>query len=149
MIQLEPEGSTQGYPLDSVEVLRKIQYTYWNPSRLLLKIENLPDHRSNPSRIRRILKDGCEGSYEVLKSKNYFVYSDTERLSQSDEVLKLKNLKERCIIKSFQVYISRKMLKITYSLTSQAKRTSSSLKVYDHCINSQVKDYELKTKFKA
>ncbi|GKB73318.1 hypothetical protein Tco_0934730 [Tanacetum coccineum] len=58
MIQPEPEGSTQGYPLVSVEVLR-------------------------------ILKDGGKD----------FGYSDTERLSQSDEVLKLKNFKKDATLK--------------------------------------------------
>ncbi|GKA81277.1 hypothetical protein Tco_0787969 [Tanacetum coccineum] len=107
-----------------------------------------------------------------------FRYSDTEHLSRSDEVLKLKNFKKDATLKLFkstnqeryehvspdkftrwqsiQDDVKRlclvddlKMLKITYSLTSQAIRTSSSLKVYDHYINSQVKDYELKTKVKA
>ncbi|GJV79785.1 putative reverse transcriptase domain-containing protein [Tanacetum coccineum] len=45
MIQPEPEGSTQGYPLDSVEVLR-FDTSAGNPvNEILLKL-NLPDHRS-------------------------------------------------------------------------------------------------------
>ncbi|GKB32872.1 hypothetical protein Tco_0872273 [Tanacetum coccineum] len=44
MIQPEPEGSTQGYPLDSVEVLRF--YTLaGNPVKEILLKLNLPDHR--------------------------------------------------------------------------------------------------------
>ncbi|GJZ85978.1 hypothetical protein Tco_0657588 [Tanacetum coccineum] len=44
MIQPEPEGSTQGYPLDSVEVLRF--YTLaGNPIKEILLKLNLPDHR--------------------------------------------------------------------------------------------------------
>ncbi|GKD17933.1 hypothetical protein Tco_1207091 [Tanacetum coccineum] len=42
--------------------------------------------------------------------------------------VKVKETQERRIIKAFQVNISRKKLKITYSHTSQAKGTSSSLK---------------------
>ncbi|GKB00595.1 hypothetical protein Tco_0828588 [Tanacetum coccineum] len=64
MIQPEPEGSTQGYPLVSVEVLR-------------------------------ILKDGGE----VKEFQRSFCHSDTERLSRSDEVLKLKNFKKDATLK--------------------------------------------------
>ncbi|GJY47447.1 hypothetical protein Tco_0436510 [Tanacetum coccineum] len=56
IIQPEPEGSTKGYPLDSVEVLRYLK---------------------NGVRIQRS-----------------FRHSDTERLSRSDEALKLKNFKK-------------------------------------------------------
>ncbi|GJW04016.1 hypothetical protein Tco_1562872 [Tanacetum coccineum] len=52
MIQPEPEGSTQGYPLDSVEVLR-LNTSAGNPVKEILLKLNLPDHR--------ILKDGGEG----------------------------------------------------------------------------------------
>ncbi|GKB22487.1 hypothetical protein Tco_0861888 [Tanacetum coccineum] len=51
MIQPEPEGSTQGYPLDSVEVLR-FDASAGNPVKEILLKLNLPDHR--------ILKDGGE-----------------------------------------------------------------------------------------
>ncbi|GJY59252.1 hypothetical protein Tco_0459144 [Tanacetum coccineum] len=49
MIQPEPEGSTQGYPLDSVEVLR-FNTLAGNPVKEILLKLNLPDHKS-------ILKD--------------------------------------------------------------------------------------------
>ncbi|GKB11826.1 hypothetical protein Tco_0845749 [Tanacetum coccineum] len=52
MIQPEPEGSTQGYPLDSVEVLRFYTSAGDTVKEILLKL-NLSDHR--------ILKDGGEG----------------------------------------------------------------------------------------
>ncbi|GKB40847.1 hypothetical protein Tco_0885789 [Tanacetum coccineum] len=67
MIQSEPEGSTQGYPLVSVEVLR-------------------------------ILKDRGE----VKEFQRSFRHSDTERLSQSYEVLKLKNFKKDETLKLFK-----------------------------------------------
>ncbi|GJY81921.1 hypothetical protein Tco_0494672 [Tanacetum coccineum] len=51
MIQPEPEGSTQGYPLVSVEVLR-FYTSAGNPVKDILLKLNLPDHR--------ILKDGGE-----------------------------------------------------------------------------------------
>ncbi|GJU60395.1 hypothetical protein Tco_1238161 [Tanacetum coccineum] len=52
-----------------------------NPVKEILLKLNLPDHR--------ILKDGGED----------FCYSDTERLSRSDEVLKLKNFKKDATLK--------------------------------------------------
>ncbi|GKA24622.1 hypothetical protein Tco_0710655 [Tanacetum coccineum] len=62
MIQPEPEGSTQGYPLVSVEVLR-FYTSAGNPVKEILLKLNLPDHR--------ILKDGGE----VLKLKNFKKYA--------------------------------------------------------------------------
>ncbi|GJS86419.1 hypothetical protein Tco_0769055 [Tanacetum coccineum] len=88
MIQPEPEGSTQGYPLDSVEVLR-FYTSAGNPVKEILLKLNLPDHRS-------ILMD----SKMVVKYMfQDFRYSDTERLSRSDEVLKLKNFKKDATLK--------------------------------------------------
>nr|GEW43626.1 hypothetical protein [Tanacetum cinerariifolium] len=52
MIQPEPEGSTQGYPLVSVEVLRKTHTLVGNLIKEILLKLNLPDHRT--------LKDGGE-----------------------------------------------------------------------------------------
>ncbi|GKA49051.1 FAR1 DNA binding domain, zinc finger, SWIM-type, MULE transposase domain containing protein [Tanacetum coccineum] len=79
MIQPEPEGSTQGYPLDSVEVLR-INTTAGNPVKEILLKLNLPDHRS-------IFTD----SKEQIKM-------EIERRS-----VKAKELRERCIIKAFKL----------------------------------------------
>ncbi|GKA27764.1 hypothetical protein Tco_0713932 [Tanacetum coccineum] len=45
MIQPEPEGSTQGYPLVSVEVLR-LDISAGNPVKEILFKLNLPNHRS-------------------------------------------------------------------------------------------------------
>ncbi|GKD60722.1 hypothetical protein Tco_1298231 [Tanacetum coccineum] len=50
---------------------------------------------SRSSRIRRILKDGGE----VKEFQRSFRHSDTERLSRSDEVLKLKNFKKDATLK--------------------------------------------------
>ncbi|GKE60095.1 hypothetical protein Tco_1510462, partial [Tanacetum coccineum] len=56
---------------------------------ILLKL-NLPDHR--------ILKDGGE----VKEFQRSFCHSDTEHLSRSDEVLKLKNFKKDATLKLFK-----------------------------------------------
>ncbi|GKA23621.1 hypothetical protein Tco_0709654 [Tanacetum coccineum] len=61
-----------------------------NPVKDILLKLNLPDHR--------ILKDGCE----VKEFQRSFHHSDTERLSRSDEVLKLKNLKKDALLKLFK-----------------------------------------------
>ncbi|GJT88936.1 hypothetical protein Tco_1070653, partial [Tanacetum coccineum] len=78
MIQPEQEGSTQGYPLDSVEVLR-FDTSAGNPVKEIILKLNLPDHR-------------------ILKDRD----KDTEHLSQSDEVLKLKNFKKDATLKLFK-----------------------------------------------
>ncbi|GJU35288.1 hypothetical protein Tco_1183642 [Tanacetum coccineum] len=103
MIQPEPEGSTQGYPLDSVEVLR-LDTSAGNPVKEILLKLNLPDHKSilTDSKVtptkHRILKDGGEDK-EFQRS---FRHSDTERLSRSNEVLKLKNFKKDATLKLFK-----------------------------------------------
>ncbi|GJS98750.1 hypothetical protein Tco_0819920 [Tanacetum coccineum] len=110
MIQPELEGSTQGYPLDSVEVLRYDTKGEKSDTQVItMKMEILLEPTSNKlmvgqsSRIRRILKDGGEGtwfhlshrfmatcSYPIDKYKDIMKaqvhvsrirYSDIERLS--------------------------------------------------------------------
>ncbi|GJY64213.1 hypothetical protein Tco_0465673 [Tanacetum coccineum] len=61
-----------------------------NPIKEILLKLNLPDHR--------LFKDGG-GVKEFQRS---FRHSDTERLSQSDEVLKLKNFKKDATLKLFK-----------------------------------------------
>ncbi|GJX13357.1 hypothetical protein Tco_0205115 [Tanacetum coccineum] len=61
-----------------------------NPVKEILLKLNLPDHR--------ILKDGGE----VKEFQRSFCHSDTERLSRSDEVLKLKNFKKDATLKLFK-----------------------------------------------
>ncbi|GKA41066.1 hypothetical protein Tco_0733659, partial [Tanacetum coccineum] len=57
MIQPEPEGSTQGYPLVSVEVLR-FNTTAGNPVKKILLKLNLSDHR--------LFKDGGGDNQSLL-----------------------------------------------------------------------------------
>ncbi|GKA29267.1 hypothetical protein Tco_0715512, partial [Tanacetum coccineum] len=70
-------------------VLERFYTSAGNPVKEILLKLNLPDDR--------ILKDGGE---DVR-------YSDTEFLSRSDEVLKLKNFKEVLQLKAYQVNKSR------------------------------------------
>ncbi|GJY78523.1 hypothetical protein Tco_0484324, partial [Tanacetum coccineum] len=60
-----------------------------NPVKEILLKLNLPDHRK--------LKDGGE----VKEFQRSFHHSDIERLSRSDEVLKLKNFKKDATLKLF------------------------------------------------
>ncbi|GKB67830.1 hypothetical protein Tco_0929242 [Tanacetum coccineum] len=65
-----------------------------NPVKEILLKLNLPDHRSILT-DSKILKDGGE----VKEFQRSFRHSDTERLSRSDEVLKLKNFKKDATLK--------------------------------------------------
>ncbi|GJS46416.1 putative ribonuclease H-like domain-containing protein [Tanacetum coccineum] len=74
MIQPEPEGSTQGYPLVSVEVLR-FNTTAGNPVKKILLKLNLSDHR--------LFKDGgggeCQKDELETKDKAFaFLYGTIE-----------------------------------------------------------------------
>ncbi|GJU81855.1 retrovirus-related pol polyprotein from transposon TNT 1-94 [Tanacetum coccineum] len=137
MIQPEPEGSTQGYPLVSVEVLRFYTSAGNHVKEILLKL-NLPDYRSiltdskvTPTKHGRMTKPYSSPlfianyfnarylkmavkrrSIKVKEFQRSFRHSDTERLSRSDEVLKLKNFKKDATLKLFQVNKSR-MIKMT------------------------------------
>ncbi|GJU83324.1 hypothetical protein Tco_1285689 [Tanacetum coccineum] len=84
MIQPELEGSTQGYPLVSVEVLR-FDTSAGNPVKEILLKLNLPDHRS------------------ILTDSKEYVKMVMERQS-----VKVKEIQERCIIKAFQDYQIKK-----------------------------------------
>ncbi|GJT05404.1 hypothetical protein Tco_0839866 [Tanacetum coccineum] len=59
-------------------------------SRIFFLKLNLPDHR-------KLKDDG-----EVKELQRSFRHSDTERLSRSDEVLKLKNFKKDATLKLFK-----------------------------------------------
>ncbi|GJT61852.1 putative ribonuclease H-like domain-containing protein, partial [Tanacetum coccineum] len=68
-----------------------------NPIKEILLKLNLPDHRPILT-DSKILKDGGE----VNDFQRSFRHSDTERLSRSDEVLKLKNFKKDATLKLFK-----------------------------------------------
>ncbi|GKA46151.1 hypothetical protein Tco_0738947 [Tanacetum coccineum] len=74
----------------NTHVLERFYTSAGNPVKEILLKLNLPDHR--------ILKDGGE----VKEFQRSFRHSDTERLSRSDEVLKLKNFKKDATLKLFK-----------------------------------------------
>ncbi|GJV30249.1 putative reverse transcriptase domain-containing protein [Tanacetum coccineum] len=71
----------------NTNVLERFYTSVGNPIKEILLKLNLPDHR--------ILKDGGE----VKEFQRSFRHSDTERLSRSDKVLKLKNFKKDATLK--------------------------------------------------
>ncbi|GKA38595.1 hypothetical protein Tco_0731146 [Tanacetum coccineum] len=84
-----------------------------NPVKEILLKLNLPDHR--------ILKDGGE----VKEFQRSFCHSDTERLSRSDEVLKLKNFKKDATLKLFK---STNQERCSRSHSRQAEEQAQDLK---------------------
>ncbi|GJW30549.1 hypothetical protein Tco_0047424 [Tanacetum coccineum] len=78
------------YDESNTYVLERFNTTAGNPVKKILLKLNLSDHR--------ILKDGGE----VKEFQRSFRHSDTERLSRSDEVLKLKNFKKDATLKLFK-----------------------------------------------
>ncbi|GJX23103.1 retrovirus-related pol polyprotein from transposon TNT 1-94 [Tanacetum coccineum] len=78
------------YDESNTYVLERFNTTAGNPVKEILLKLNLPDHR--------IRKDGGE----VKEFQRSFRYSDTEHLSRSDEVLKLKNFKKDATLKLFK-----------------------------------------------
>ncbi|GJY65145.1 hypothetical protein Tco_0466605 [Tanacetum coccineum] len=78
------------YDESNTYVLERFNTTAGNPVKKILLKLNLSDHRK--------LKDGGE----VKEFQRSFRHSDTERLSRSDEVLKLKNFKKDATLKLFK-----------------------------------------------
>ncbi|GKB00597.1 hypothetical protein Tco_0828590 [Tanacetum coccineum] len=77
---------------------------------ILLKL-NLPDHRK--------LKDGGE----VKESQRSFRHSDTEHLSRSDEVLKLKNFKKDATLKLFKSTNQESLMYKKFQMSSMRELT--------------------------
>ncbi|GJR03321.1 hypothetical protein Tco_0526305 [Tanacetum coccineum] len=126
------------YDESNTYVLERFNTTAGNPVKKILLKLNLSDHR--------LFKDGG-GVKEFQRS---FRHSDTERLSRSDEVLKLKNFKKDATLKLFK---STNQERCSRSHSRQAKEQAQDLKsmitTSNHKLMIEVKDYELKTKVEA
>ncbi|GKB64296.1 hypothetical protein Tco_0920482, partial [Tanacetum coccineum] len=117
-----------------------------NPVKEILLKLNLPDHRSiltdskvTPTKHGRMTKPYSSPRFIANCFNEGYLKMEVKRRSVKGKE------PQRCIIKAFQVNISRKVLKITYSHTSQVKGTSSSLKSMITTPYSQEKDKEKKT----
>ncbi|GJY97118.1 hypothetical protein Tco_0514028 [Tanacetum coccineum] len=82
------------YDESNTYVLERFNTTAGNPVKEILLKLNLPDHMS-------ILTDSKD-NIKVKEFQGSFRHSDTERLSRSDEVLKLKNFKKDATLKLFK-----------------------------------------------
>ncbi|GJT17693.1 hypothetical protein Tco_0876399 [Tanacetum coccineum] len=98
----------------------------------------------------RSLKSKCTIDIKVKEFQRSFRHSKTERLSRSDEVLKLKNFKKDATLKLFK---STNQERCSRSHSRQAKEQAQDLKsmitTSNHKLMIEVKDYELKTKVEA
>ncbi|GJR93466.1 hypothetical protein Tco_0265640 [Tanacetum coccineum] len=136
-MELTLEQTQQGvsyevsYDESNTYVLERLNTTAGNPVKKILLKLNLSDHR--------LFKDGGGD----------FRYSVTKRLSRSDEVLKIKEIQERCNIKAFQVNKSRKLLKITMSNTSSRNKLNPKVNDHYNIFTRESQEYELKTKDEA
>ncbi|GJR35303.1 putative reverse transcriptase domain-containing protein [Tanacetum coccineum] len=92
-----------------------------NPVKEILLKLNLPDHRSILTDSKETYKDGL-GVKEFQRS---FRHSDTERLSRSDEVLKLKNFKKDASLKLSSYQIKKVLTKYGIVPISAARQSSS------------------------
>ncbi|GJY11886.1 hypothetical protein Tco_0381195, partial [Tanacetum coccineum] len=99
------------------------------------------------SAVKPCTPDDC---IKVKEFQRSFRHSDTERLSRSDEVLKLKNFKKDATLKLFK---STNQERCSRSHSRQAKEQAQDLKsmitTSNHKLMIEVKDYELKTKVEA
>ncbi|GJR70897.1 hypothetical protein Tco_0016962 [Tanacetum coccineum] len=90
------------------------------PSQLILSIHSLSSFidELECKGLPRILKDGHEGSIKVKEFQRSFRHFDTERLSRSDEVLQLKNLKKDAILKFFKITYQERYEHVSPEVTS-------------------------------
>ncbi|GJX17014.1 hypothetical protein Tco_0217846 [Tanacetum coccineum] len=123
MILPEPEGSTQGYPLVSVDVLR-FNTTAGNPVKKILLKLNLSDHR--------ILKDGG---------------GDMSMSVQKLQVHKMARFIK--IATRLRMVDDLKMLKITMSNTSSRNKLNPEINDHYNIFIRESQEYELKTKDEA
>ncbi|GKE16776.1 hypothetical protein Tco_1424353, partial [Tanacetum coccineum] len=90
MVRFYKNQTCSRFDESDTHVFERLNTSAGNPVKEILLKLNLPDHS--------ILKDGGEDK-EFQRS---FRHSDTERLSRSDEVLKLKNFKKDATLKLFK-----------------------------------------------
>ncbi|GKA59730.1 hypothetical protein Tco_0759043 [Tanacetum coccineum] len=112
------------YDESNTYVLERFNTTAGNPVKEILLKLNLPDHRSILTDSKEYIKMDMETSATLIayvflevtsiKVKEFqrsFRHSDTERLSRSDEVLKLKNFKKDAALKLFKSTNQESLLK--------------------------------------
>ncbi|GJZ54501.1 hypothetical protein Tco_0609386 [Tanacetum coccineum] len=118
MIQPELEGSTQGYPLISVEVLR-FDTSAGNPVKEILLKLSLPDHRSiltdskvTPTNHGRMTKPYSSPRFIANCFNAGYLKMVVKRQS-----VKVKEIQERCISKAFQDYEIKKGMSMSVQMS--------------------------------
>ncbi|GKB15987.1 hypothetical protein Tco_0849910 [Tanacetum coccineum] len=102
-------------------MLERFYTSAGNPVKDILLKLNLPEHR--------ILKDGGE----VKEFQRSFRHSDIERLSRSDEVLKLKNFKKDATLKLFKImHQERRSRSHSRQVKEQAQDLKSMITTSNH-----------------
>ncbi|GJV07255.1 hypothetical protein Tco_1344911 [Tanacetum coccineum] len=120
-----------------------------NPVKKILLKLNLSDHKS----ILTDLKvSPTNPGIKVKEVQRSFRHSDTERLSRSDEVLKLKNFKKDATLKLSKSTNQERYehsLKITMSNTSSRNKLNPEVNDHYNIFSRESQEYELKTKDEA
>ncbi|GJR43826.1 hypothetical protein Tco_1311929 [Tanacetum coccineum] len=179
MIQPEPEGSTQGYPLVSVEVLRVNSFTMkmeilLEPTSNKLMVEHAEYDESNTYVLERFNTTAGNPVKKILLKLNLSDHRLFKMVVECRSV-KVKEFQERCNIKAFQEWyehvgpevaspqdgkVSRWQRDCAWLMISRCSRsqcqiqvqgTSSIQEVNDHynIFTRESQEYELKTKDKA
>ncbi|GJS63302.1 retrotransposon protein, putative, ty1-copia subclass [Tanacetum coccineum] len=129
------EHVENGFDESDTHVLERFDTSTGNPVKEILLKLNLPD--------QKILKDGGE----VKEFQRSFYHPDTERLSRSDKVLKLKNFKKDATLKLFKSTNPERSH--SRQDKGQAQDLKSMITTSNHKLIIEVKDYEHKTKVEA
>ncbi|GJX63489.1 putative reverse transcriptase domain-containing protein [Tanacetum coccineum] len=145
-IRLEPTSNKlmvehAEFDESNANVLERFYTSVGNPIKEILLKLNIPDHRS-------ILTDSKD-TIKVKEFQRSFRHSNTERLSRSDEVLKLKNFKKDATLKLSKSTNQECAQDNIFRLTSKLIGTSSlRIKIIDYynIFTSESQVYKLKTR---
>ncbi|GJV27772.1 hypothetical protein Tco_1384220 [Tanacetum coccineum] len=135
MIQPEPEGSTQGYSLISVEVLSQRSFHHSDTER-----------RSRSDEVLKLKNFKKDATLKLFKSTNQERYEHV-----SPEVTSSQDGKVNKMVKRDYAWlmISRCSRSHSRQAKEQAQDLKSTITTSNHKLMIEVKDYELKTKVEA
>ncbi|GKA51697.1 retrovirus-related pol polyprotein from transposon TNT 1-94 [Tanacetum coccineum] len=133
MIQPGPEGFTQGYPLDSVEVLSET-VTHWFTLTMMSALRRSGNENmlSQSSRIRRILKDGGDDLCHIITYGDFSPIQNNPK-TKKDEIIpfeKQSNELKKKLAKNNEAKMDT--LLITHQGNSQVKDNKIDLLVQQY-----------------
>ncbi|GJS01759.1 hypothetical protein Tco_0318267 [Tanacetum coccineum] len=141
MIQPEPEGSTQGYPLDSVEVL-SIKVNEFQRSFCHSDTER----RSRSDKVLKLKNFKKDATLKLFKSTNQERYEHVGPEVTSSQDGKVNKMAKRDYA---WLMISRCSRSHSRQAKEQAQDLKSMITTSNHKLMIKVKDYEHKTKVEA